>query len=233
MKAYISGFQDMSTLDYPGEVAALIFLAGCNLRCRYCFNSRFLTFKRGFLKNTDYAKNEVTKNLQLLDAIVLSGGEPLLQEKPLIEICKWAQSHKLKTGIETNGTQPIVLGRLLDLGLLDFVAIDIKAPFYRYHEVTRVDNNSIIANIQRSIKILKQSSIELEFRTTFVPGLVGITDIEGMSSLVDQKRWVWQKFRDDLGEVLDKKLVGRSFSSDELEEFEYLSKRFTNVVLRF
>lgn len=73
-----------------------------------------------------------------------------IQEKPLVEICKWAQSHKLKTGIETNGTQPIVLEKLLNLGLLDFVAIDIKAPFYTYHEVTQVNNNSITANIERS-----------------------------------------------------------------------------------
>ena len=232
MKAYIANIQDINMIDYLGEVASAVFFAGCNLRCRYCYNSLILKFERKFLKEVDYLKNKIMRNLPLIGAIIFSGGEPLLQEKPLVEMCEWAVEKGLKIGIETNGSKPVILEKLLDMKLLNFIAMDVKAPLHRYEEVVQIDG-SVVENLRESINIVKRSRIDYEFRTTFVPGLVDIDDINGIYEIVGQHRWVWQKYRHDIGEILDKKLVEKSFSSEKTKKFESLSKQFINAILRF
>jgi len=232
MKAFIAGIQDISTIDYPGKLCSVIFFAGCNLRCRYCFNSKFLEFKDEFLRCIEDVKENIVKNLPLIEAIMFSGAEPLLQEEALIDISAWAKCKGLSVGIETNGTKPRVLEKALNMKLLDFVAMDIKAPLERYENVVQV-NNKIPKKVSESIKIIRQLGVEREFRTTFVPDLIDINDIENIHMIVGQDKWAWQRFRYDLGEILDKQLLGRDFSPDERTRFETLSKQFRNVVLRF
>lgn len=232
MKAYIAGVQDLSTIDYPGKLCCVVFFAGCNLRCRYCFNSRFLEFRDEFLRSMKDVKENIVKNLPLIEAITLSGGEPLLQQEALIDISTWAKNKGLSVGVETNGTEPRVLEKALNMKLLDFVAMDVKASFKKYKEVVQT-NDQIVGKVRKCIEILKQSGIEHVFRTTFVPGLVDVDEIETIGKIVDQDKWEWQRFRYDLGEILDKQLLGRDFSQDERKTFQILSKQFRNVVLRF
>jgi len=232
MKAFVAGIQDLSTIDYPGKISAVVFLAGCNFRCRYCFNSELLESKEEFLRDIKEIIESIEKNLPILDAVVFSGGEPLLQEKALVEISNWAQRGGLSMGMETNGTRPQTLEKMLNLELLDFIAVDIKAAFGRYGEVTQVEDD-VAEKITESVEIIRNSGIEREFRTTFVPGLVGVDDIESISRVVGQDKWVWQRFRYDLGVILDKQLLGRDFSGAEMKRFKYMSKQYRNVILRF
>jgi pyruvate formate lyase activating enzyme len=232
MKAFFANILDLSTIDYPRKISTVIFFAGCNLRCRYCFNSKFLEFKDEFLKNTEDVKKHLVKNIPLIEAVIFSGGEPLLQEEALVNIAKSAKTNGLSVGIETNGTKPKVLERLLNMKLLDFVAVDIKAPFTKYESVVQA-NNEVTEKISESIDVVRQSKVDHELRTTFVPGLITADDIEDISRIVGQDKWAWQRFRYDLGEILDKQLLGRDFSPEEMKKFEILSKKFQNVIFRF
>jgi len=232
MKAFIAGFQDINTIDYPGEVAFMLFFAGCNLHCKYCYNSQILEFKKEFLKDIKDVQDAIEENLPLLDAVIFCGGEPLLQDEPLVEISKWTKRRGLKVGLETNGTRPDMLKILLELRVVDFVAMDVKAPLDRYAAVIQTDVD-ITQNIMQSVKILKKSVIDHEFRTTFVPGLVDLQDIHEISEIIGGDKWAWQIFRYDLGEILDKQLIGKDFSPEKKEEFESLAKQYQNVILRF
>jgi pyruvate formate lyase activating enzyme len=232
MKAFFAGILDLSTIDYPGKISSVVFLAGCNLCCRYCFNFRFLELKDEFLKNSEDLKKDVAKNLPLIEAIMFSGGEPLLQEEVLVDISTWAKTNGLSVGIETNGTKPKVLEKLLNMKLLDFVAVDVKAPFTKYESVVQA-NNQVTRKIIESIEIVRQAKVDHELRTTFVPGLITTDDIEDISRIVGQDKWAWQRFRYDLGEILDKQLLGRDFSLEEMKKFEILSKKYRNVILQF
>jgi len=231
MKAFVAGIQDICTIDYPGKISTLIFFAGCNLRCRYCFNSDFLEFSEKFLRDVEDVKDRVLRNQPLIDAIMFSGGEPLLQERPLINISVWAKDKGFSVGMETNGTKPRTLKKILNMKLLDFVAMDIKTYLEKYEDVVQV-NTQIAKKVGKSVEILINSAVDHEFRTTFVPGLVDVDHIESISKMVGQDKWAWQRFRYDLGEILDKRLIGRDFSPEDFRRFESLSKQYKNVVLR-
>ena len=234
MKAYIAGVQGVSTVDYPKKIASVVFLAGCNFRCRYCFNANIIDFKEEFLKDIEFVKKEISKNLPLIDAIVITGGEPCLQKNALIEIAKFGRKKKLLVGIFTNGSFPIVLKELIEMRLLDFVAIDVKTKLEEKEYVELTNRKIEIEKIKESIEIVKKSGIDYELRTTLVPGLVGKKELEMIHAQISPyKTWAWQMFRSDIGDIVDKSLVGKEFIKEEIDEIRSLSKKFKNVIIRF
>lgn len=187
------GLQKLTLLDFPGMVCATVFLAGCNLRCPYCHNPdlvlgspdlpcipeeellRFLESRRGFT-----------------DGVCVSGGEPTL-DPGLPAFLARVRPLGFKTKLDTNGTRPDVLRRLLERGLVDYIAMDVKAPPDKYRRVTRsrVDPGTI----EESIRLLQQSAIDHEFRTTVVPGLVSANDVEEVARwLQGPQRYVLQQY---------------------------------------
>jgi len=193
----IGGFQKQSLIEFPGAISAVVFTVGCNLRCPYCHNRQLI--EPGLVEEVpeETVFEHLLRNKGLLDAVVLTGGEPTLQED-IAEFLREVKSMGYLTKLETNGTRPYVLEELLSEGLLDVVAMDIKAPldFGRYREVTGgVLSEEEFDGILRSIELLKGSGLEVEFRTTVVPGMISEEDLEQIRRAIGGFKHVIQRYR--------------------------------------
>ena len=163
----IGGYDKLSMVDYPGEMACAIFLVGCNFNCGYCHNPSLISGDGTYIP-----KEEVMEYLNarkdMLDAVCISGGEPTCN-KDLKDFIKEIKALGYKVKLDTNGTHPEVIEDLISENLLDYVAMDIKASPKKYKEVTGCDVN--LELIKRTVKLLKKSGIKHEFRTTYLPVL--------------------------------------------------------------
>jgi len=200
----IGGFQKQSLIEFPGMISAVVFTIGCNLRCPFCHNHRLI--EPGDVKEIpeEMVLEHLYRNRKLLDALVVTGGEPTLQPD-LEEFLREVKSMGYSVKIETNGTNPDVLHRLIESGGVDFVAMDVKAPFSfgRYDEaVGGVLTPKLFERILGSVSILRESEIEREFRTTLVPGLISQSDIEEIRRFLEGERHITQEYhpvRSDFG----------------------------------
>ncbi|EHQ87658.1 anaerobic ribonucleoside-triphosphate reductase activating protein [Desulfosporosinus youngiae] len=175
----IAGFVKTSFVDYPGKIASVVFTQGCNLRCGYCHNLSLL--------DTDYTAKGIpteelfqwlSKRIGMIDAVVVSGGEPTLQ-KDLYGFIEGLKAMDLLVKLDTNGTNPDSLRRLLADNLLDFIALDLKAPLSNYERITRTKGLKL-SSIIESVEIIKHSGLAYEFRTTLCPEL----EVEDISSII-------------------------------------------------
>lgn len=173
----IAGWTPLSLSDFPGRVAAVLFAPGCNFRCPFCHNGALLSDAGG----TDWEAIEpnLRQRRPLLDGVVFSGGEPTLQPG-LADCLDWCQGLGLQTKLDTNGSQPGILDALLDANLLDFVAMDIKAPWDSYARLAGVDVD--VTALQESVRRIADSGIEYAFRTTYVPELLTEADMARIRS---------------------------------------------------
>ena len=167
MKLKIGGTLDMSTVDYPGKVSSVVFLYGCNFRCPYCYNVSLVM--GGNYKEVEVSEivDEIKRHKDFLDAVAITGGEPTLQLKGLMDLCKRLRDLNLSVKIDTNGSRPDALKELVKC--LNFVSLDVKAPPDKYNIASGASVDS--ATLSNSLKILKNSHIDYEVRTTVVPGL--------------------------------------------------------------
>lgn len=166
----IGGFIKTSFVDYPGKIASVVFTQGCNLRCSYCHNASLMAAENrtdGILPEEIFQWLAGRKDM--IDSVVISGGEPTLQTdlKVFIEELKLMN---FLVKLDTNGTNPDVLRTLLDEELLDFIAMDIKAPLNKYHSISGTSQLNL-SLIRESAELIKTCGIEYEFRTTFCPEL--------------------------------------------------------------
>ncbi|MDD4244744.1 MAG: anaerobic ribonucleoside-triphosphate reductase activating protein [Candidatus Methanomethylophilaceae archaeon] len=191
----ISGFLKTTLLDWDGKVACTIYLAGCNFRCPYCHN-RDLVLNPGEAEDIplDGIMEYIKRNSDFLDGVVISGGEPTLN-KDLPDLIKKLRKLGMDIKIDTNGTMPDVLDDLIGAGMVDFIAMDIKAPLDgRYSSVTDVPVD--VSDIRKSIRIIMDSGVDYEFRTTVVPVLIkpeGMEDI--FKEIRGAKRYRLHQFR--------------------------------------
>lgn len=190
----IRGIQKISFIDFPGEICTTLFVGGCNLKCRYCHN-KDLVLNPGDLPAIQ--ENEIIQFLKakkfVLDGVCISGGEPSLQEG-LPNFISRIKELDLKVKLDTNGTRPHMISKLLDRNLIDYIAVDVKAPLEKCSFVTGVDFD--INRFKDTINILKSNSINQEFRTTVVPGLLNENDILSIARLIaGSKKYVLQQFR--------------------------------------
>ena len=179
----IKGLEKFAPKDFPGFISSTVFLGGCNFRCPYCHNrdlvlnpEKLPTFPLdSFLGYLDSRKG-------WLEGICVTGGEPLLHDD-LEDFLDLLKERGLLVKIDTNGSFPSKLERLIQKGLVDQIAMDVKAPLERYQEVTgsKVEGEAIL----RSIGIIKNSGLKYVFRSTVVPGLVGADDIEKISRVLN------------------------------------------------
>lgn len=189
----ISGFQTCSMVDYPGKMAAVIFTPGCNMNCYYCHNRHLLSnFDKQEHYSAKHVLNEIAKRRILLDGVVISGGEPTLQknlERFILDVRDLGYPVKL----DTNGTNPEVLEDLIKHRLVDFVAMDLKAPPEKYDAICRSKVN--LDAIKKSVEILKNGPVKYEFRTTMAPELTR-DDLETMSLWISgATSYVLQQYR--------------------------------------
>lgn len=165
----IAGLQKNSFIDYPGKIAAVIFTPGCNLKCYYCHNYQLLA--ENALAGLIPEKTVISflqEKKGLLDAVVISGGEPTLQPD-LGDFIQAVKKLGYLVKLDTNGTNPDILKKLIKQSLLDYVAMDIKAPVEKYRQICGTDEYA--ARISASIDLLLKGAVEYEFRTTVVPEL--------------------------------------------------------------
>ncbi len=186
----------VSTLDFPDAPALVIFTGGCPFKCPYCHNPELVDGGR------DIPIKDVHKKIlevqDFIDAIVISGGEPLVQIDEVEDILKFAKSLKLKTKLDTNGYYPKRVEKIIDL--LDYVALDIKTTFENYEKVFGFDGE----RVKRSMEIIAASKTFLECRTTYVPGILKPDDILEIAAEIKCNLYVIQQFRNRY--VLDPRL---------------------------
>lgn len=189
----IAGFVPNSFVDYPGKIAALVFAPGCNMNCVYCHNYHLLKRDASrVLYNPRSILADLERKQGFVDALVLTGGEPTLQPK-LSEFAAEVKKLGFLVKLDTNGTNPQVISHMLDKGLLDYIAMDLKAPFEKYEQVC--GKSVDVGKIKKSIEIIMSSGIENEFRTTFWPELTKEDILETAGYVIGAKRYTLQQYR--------------------------------------
>ena len=215
----IGGVVDMSTIDWHGNVSLVVFFAGCNFRCPYCQNSSLLPLDSGQEIDAEDLRRRVEVGRDLLDAIVITGGEPLLQPEGIEEVAGIAKDLDLKLMLNTNGSRSDVVRRLLEADLIDRVALDIKAPLTSedYTRVTGQRGGTLHREVEKTLEICNDHGVEIAVRTTVAPGVSDEPEfIERISSSIKGKcdEYSLQQF-DNLGDVLDPELKSKNPPSRE------------------
>ena len=212
----------VSSLEFPEKMSLVIFTGGCILRCPYCHNPELIDNGKS-VELTEIIK-KIESSIDFIDSVVITGGEALIQYEDVEEILKYCKIRGLETKLDTNGCFPDKLSELI--GLLDYVALDIKAPFDKYDEIIGSD---IGDKVKKSMEICTDKGIYLECRTTYVPFLMDQQDIIEIAKSITADIYTIQQFRDK--SVLDKKLQGTPVPSrDELKEIGEAVKPFLKRV---
>ena len=223
----IGGIQKTTLLDFPGKVAAIVFTQGCNFRCGYCHNPELLELNKNteyYAKDfIDFLKNRIGK----LDGVVITGGEPTLQ-KDLYDFIKEIKSLGFAVKLDTNGTNPDILEQLIKDNMLDYIAMDIKAPVEKYLRITGVKIQP--DKILKSIGLIINSGIDYEFRTTVIKSQLNLEDFEQIKDLIKgAKKYYLQKFIPT--KIYNSNLKNEiSYTDEELKEICNYLKEFIPVV---
>lgn len=229
-----NGIEKNSLIEWPGKVATVLFLGGCSFRCPFCYNRGLVL---DYQKLPSFSEKKILafleKRKKFLDGVMITGGEPLLEVRveELIEFIKKVKALGLLVGLETNGSNPTALAKLLKQKLISYVAMDIKAPLgpksktknqgvkekkSKYQELTGSDIN--ILKIKKSINLIKKSGLEYEFRTTVAPLLSEEDILQIAKDLKGVKKFVLQVFR-PVDSLINPRLAKmKFFSREDLEE---------------
>ena len=190
----IKGIEKTSLIDFPGRIASVVFTGGCPFSCPYCHNPELTADPDALPTIPDQAVLEILSGRSgFIDGVCITGGEPTVQPD-LGGFIEQVRRLGLEVKLDTNGSAPQVLGELFERGLLDYVAMDVKAPPHRYAEIVRAPVSP--AAIRESVDRIRCSAVPYEFRTTVVPTLLGEQDLLDIAAWLDGSRcWVLQGFR--------------------------------------
>lgn len=216
----ISGIQKTSLIDYPDYISTVLFTQGCNMNCPYCHNPELIPKENeNEYMNLKYFWQYLDKRSDLIDGIVITGGEPLIQDS-IYNLLKEIKNYNLLIKLDTNGTNYPLLNKIIEEELVDYIAMDIKGPLKEYGKFCGINLSSkVIKNIKKSKELIMNSGIDYELRTTVVPGLHFKDDVEEIAEIVkNADNYYIQNFR---SEKVNKNSFQekRSFSEDELNEF--------------
>ena len=190
----IAGLQKLTLLDYPGKTACTVFFGGCNFRCPFCHNWELLDGSYPAQMDDAALISFLEKRKGMLEGVCITGGEPLLSDA-IIPLLQKIRSMGYCIKIDTNGSFPERLKHIIDAGLADYVAMDIKNSPEKYAETA--GGFSDMEKIRQSIDLLISSGIDYEFRTTVVDELHKAEDFHGIGKLISgAKKWYLQKFTD-------------------------------------
>ena len=226
----IKGFLDISFVDWDGKISSVIFLPSCNFRCPFCHNVNLvLNPEKLDTIPFGYIEDQLKMQRGWTDGVCITGGEPTLHSN-LPELCSRIKKMGLLVKLDTNGTNPNMLKELMDRRLVDYVAIDIKAPLTekKYSKAIGVKAESLLENVKESIKLLMESNVDYEFRTTVVPTIHEEEDIEQICrSLVGCRKYVLQKFDVSIGKTtIDPDLMSKTLSEEEMQKFLTIAQKF-------
>ena len=196
----INGFQKMTLLDYPGKVACTLLTGGCNFRCPFCHNAVLVT---GGCSES-YSEEEILSYLEkrkgILDGVCITGGEPLLQ-KDITDFIRKIKALGYSVKLDTNGSFPDRLKSLVDEGLVDYVAMDIKNSIEKY-PLTAGCDQKLIPFIEESIDFLLSGKVDYEFRTTVVKEFHNADDIFSLAKRIEGAEKYYLQFFEDSGGLL-------------------------------
>ena len=233
----IGGIHTLTLLDYPKKSACILFTVGCNFRCGYCHNPQFVlpeqikTYKAKNLIPEEKFFNFLKTRKNLLDGVVISGGEPTLQPD-LIQFCKKIKDEGFLVKLDTNGTAPKTIQELIDKNLVDYIAMDIKASPEKYEQIC--DTKIKLEDIKKSKDIIQKAGstnkLDYEFRTTVIKEYHDEKEIEQIGKFCkDAKTLTLQNFRNK--KVLNPKFKTHTgVSKDDLEKFKKILKKYVKKV---
>lgn len=220
----IGGLQKLTLIDYPGKLSAAVFLVGCNFRCPYCHNPDLIKInpEKKYLNEESFFAY-LKKRQGILEGVCVSGGEPLLFSELTVFLQKIKKlDYKIK--LDTNGTSPDFLQKLINKKLIDFIAMDIKASPENYSQVcgVKVDINKI----QKTIKIIMTSGLAYEFRTTVLPKFHNLEEIEKIAKMIKgADKYFLQNFNNKI--TLDPSLnKEKSFTDKELVDLKKIALKY-------
>lgn len=173
---FFSGIQKTSCIDYPNKIATVFFTGGCNFKCPYCHNGHLVNNSVKTVISEVEALDIVNQRKGFIDAVVISGGEPTLFSSKLICFMEKVKDIGYLVKLDTNGTNPELILEVISKELIDYIAMDIKAPIDKYEDITKTKVNT--DSILKSIEIIKSSGIDYEFRTTVCNELLSEDDIK-------------------------------------------------------
>lgn len=227
----IGGLQRTTLIDFPGRIAATVFLSGCNFRCPWCYSSELVLPEKISLQPV-ISQEEFFGFLEdkrgLLDGVVVCGGEPT-QNPDLPDFLAKIKALDFQVKLDTNGSSPKILQKLIKDGLVDYVAMDVKLPKEKYQELLGIDPK----NIEESIGVIKNSGIDYEFRTTVIPSLHQKEDILEIAKwLSPAKAYYLQNFRPE--KTIDPRFKNiKPYPTSFLEDIKKeISPLFENCLVR-
>ena len=219
-----SGLQKTSLIDFPDRISSILFTPGCNLRCPYCQNWRIVVNPQGPFLSEDDALAILESRKKFIDAVVITGGEPLIHKDAPIFIRK-LKKRGFAVKLDTNGFFPKLLEKCLKH--VDYVAVDVKTSLEKYHLLGAKETGSLL----ETINLLKNRKVEYEFRNTVVPGIVDEEDIAKMGELVrGAKRFAFQQFiPDNALDVRFRKI--QPYPPETIKRFAKIMNKYVNEVI--
>ena len=234
LKYNIRGFIETSFLDWDGKIVSVIFLPSCNLSCSYCGNSVLVNYPETLREiDFEHIKSFIVERKDFIDGVVITGGEPTIHPW-LIDMIKEIKALGFLVKLDTNGLDPKHLSKLLNIKsrLIDYIAMDMKAPLNNKHK--EVCGKEVeLETLQNSIKLIINSGIEHEFRTTVIPGVLDNKDIEAIArSISGAKKYALQQFVPKIaGDEKLRELL--PYTKERLLEMANIAKQYIpNTIVR-
>lgn len=232
----IGGWQKVSLIDFPTKISLIVFTKGCNFRCPFCFNKDLVDNHLPTI-NSQTILSFLKKRKKILDGVVITGGEPLLQPD-LASFLRKIRKLGFKIKLDTNGSQPEKLAKLIQKNPLDYAALDYKVPLDQSYQKAAGLKDFNPALIKQTIKILKKAKTPFELRTTIVPTLHDQKKLNKMAKelkevlKVKKINWYWQNFQPK--NCLDPEFEKiKPFTKRELETFlQATKKHYPDIIIR-
>jgi pyruvate formate lyase activating enzyme len=226
----IGGLQKISLIDYPGRISAIVFTQGCNFRCPYCHNPELVDpAQYGPILPEEEVFSFLERRRGKLEAVTVTGGEPTLQ-KDLERFLRHIKKMGYLVKVDTNGSNPTMLERLIRGRWVDYLALDVKGPLHKYGQIAKAKVET--TKIRRSVELLTSSEIEHEFRTTVVRSQLDKEELIATAKLLKRGLYVLQPYLPV--KCLDNGfLTESSYSAEEFSEIQRsIKKTQLNVVIR-
>lgn len=219
----ILGLVKTSMVDYPGNIVSTVFLGGCNFKCPFCHNPD-LACNSGEEINMDNLFEFLKMRKGLIDGVCVSGGEPTIYQD-LPSFLEQVKSLGLLVKLDTNGSNPDMLKKVIEDKLVDYIAMDVKTSFEHYDEASGVHVD--LDKVKKSIEIIKNSKLDYEFRTTMVPRFVKREDFESIcKTLQGSKKFCIQQFDPRLRLINNSLKKERLYPPDEMNDFLEIAKPY-------
>ncbi len=205
----VGGFQKLSLVDYPNKVAAVVFIQGCSFRCPYCHNPELVPIKPRLSREAGEILKYLEKKKYFLDGVCITGGEPTMHDG-LPDFIKQIKELGLLVKLDTNGSNPTMIKKLIKNKLVDYLAMDLKSSWENYDKVININDKKIVNDCKKTFKFIQSSGVDHEFRTTVFPAMHTKKDFIKMASYLEQSEKYYLQniqYKKNFDKKIDKKIT--------------------------